>query len=571
MPGIFKYGNYTSSKYVFMIVKSLKRIGHTVSQCGMALMLSVSSLSIFAQGTTEKVKVTTPGTLMELVSDLESSRIYSLKVEGALNAADLSYIGGEAGKIKTVKELDLSDITLVSGPEPYKKYKLRDNENGLLGNNTATFFISDTARIESKVVDIALGGQSTLQNVYGKNLAGLFAGCGYEKVVLPSSMTSLGYASFFGADGIQDVTFPSSMQVIENDAFYSATSLTQVNSPTALKKIGYDSFSKTGLTGVMLPPSLDSICGRAFRGTPLSSIDLRNVKHVGFDCFSGCKLEGTLDVSNLDRISEGAFAGNIITGITFGNKLTEIGDEAFSSNRQLLSISLPVGLKSIGKKAFYDCRKLSSVEVPATLENIGYQAFDMTEWNRNLKGENGVVYLGSIAYAYDYDSAQDPSILEFKEGTDVISSCFTIKPITDSYGNSFYPKITTIIFPSTLKKIEGGGAFSRMDQLSDVVFNEGLESIGDYTFSKCKKLWFDKFPLSLRHIGDYAFEGCDGLTEVTIPSQLEYLGYDAFCGCNGISEVKYLANPSFVGEGVFAYNSGLYRATIGKDVEKIPN
>lgn len=149
------------------------------------VIIALSAFSAEAQGTSETVRVETPGTLMELVSELESSRIYSLKVEGALNAADLSYIGGSAGKIITVKELDLSAITLVSGPEPYKKYKLRDNENGLLGNTTATFFISDTARIESKVVDIALGGQSTLQNVYGKNLAGLFAGCGYEKVVLP--------------------------------------------------------------------------------------------------------------------------------------------------------------------------------------------------------------------------------------------------------------------------------------------------------------------------------------------------------------------------------------------------
>ncbi|MDE6636965.1 MAG: leucine-rich repeat domain-containing protein, partial [Muribaculaceae bacterium] len=537
-----------------------------MSKYGMAMILSVSSLSLFAQGTTEKVTVTTPGTLMELVSDLESSRIYSLKVEGALNAADLSYIGGESGKIKTVKELDLSDITLISGPEPYKKYALRDNENGLLGNTTATFFISDTARIESKVVDIALGGQSTLQSVYGKNLAGLFAGCGYEKVVLPTIMTSLGYASFFGAYGIKEVIFPSSVQEIEPDAFYSVSTLTQVNLPNNLKKIGDNSFSKTGLTEISLPESLDSICGRAFKETPLYTIDLQNVKYVGPECFYECKLEGMLDVSNLVVIAEKSFSRNVISGIIFGSNLTQIDSRAFYRNENLISIALPEGLKIIGEEAFDSCLRLENVDIPTTVEYIGYNAFDNTPWNSNLKGDNGVVYIGSIAYAYDHDSAADLSVLEFREGTTTISNNFKID-------SNYKDEITSIVFPSTLKKIEGGhyrDVFGRMAKLGDIAFNEGLEYIGDYTFSGCKKMWFDKFPSTLKYIGDYAFEECNELTEITIPESIEYIGNYAFSYCKGLSDVKYLANPSFAGTNIFTCTEGLYKVTFGKAVQNIP-
>lgn len=546
-----------------------------------SILISLSALTANAQGTSEKVKVETPGTLVELVSELESSRIYSLKIEGALNAADLSYIGESAGKISTVKELDLSDITLVSGPAAYKTYKLRDNENGLLGNTTATFFISDTARIESKRVDIALGGQSTLQNVYGKNLAGLFAGCGYEKIVLPKYLTSLGYASFFEADGIQDVVFPSSVDEIEADAFYSASTLTQVTLPPSLKKIGSDSFSKTGLTNVELPASLDSIYGRAFRDTPVTTIDLKNVKYIGNECFVGCQLEGILNVSNLRVVKEKAFSGNAISGITFGNELKEIEKEAFYSNKKLTSLVLPDGLEIIGERAFSFCKNLVDVEIPNTIQNIGYEAFDLTPWNDNLKGDNGVVYIGTLAYAYDYDSASDPTILEFREGTTIVSSSFSIESKSDGYGNYYYPEkdITTIKFPSTLRIIEDGGKFEGMTKLGDLVLNEGLEYIGERTFSGCANMWIEKFPSSLKYIGKEAFNRCDGLTEITISDNIEYLGYRAFGGCKGLSMIRYNSNIDYsdVTEewykgNVFNECDGLYNIIIGQNVNYIaPN
>lgn len=396
-------------------------------------------------------------------------------------------------------------------------------------------------------------------------------------VVLPKYMTSLGYASFFESDGIQDVVFPSSVVEIESDAFYSATTLTQVNMPQSLKKVGSDSFSKTGLTTVSLPASLDSIYGRAFRGTPITTIDLKDVKYIGHDCFAGCRLEGMLNVSSLQIIPEGAFSGNTISSITFGKQLKEIEKEAFYSNKMLTTVTLPKGLEIIGEKAFSDCTNLANIEFPNTIQSIGYQAFYCTAWNDNLKGENGVVYVGNLAYAFDNNSLENPELLTFLEGTIGICSNFKVASNAET--------IKKIVFPTSLKRIDGSknrtGCFSSLSTLEEVVLNEGLEYIGYSAFANSEKMWIEKLPESLKYIGIYAFEGCDGLTEITISDKIEFLGYRAFADCKGLVTIRYNSNMDYsdVDEKDWVYSQkgnvfrdceGIYNIIIGENVNYIP-
>lgn len=81
----------------------------------LALMCGITA---YAQDVTETVVVETPGTLIDLVANLSSPRINTLVVKGQLDANDLSYLGAPSGKLRTVKELELRDITLVESDTP---------------------------------------------------------------------------------------------------------------------------------------------------------------------------------------------------------------------------------------------------------------------------------------------------------------------------------------------------------------------------------------------------------------------------------------------------------------------
>ena len=64
--------------------------------------------------------------------------------------------------------------------------------------------------------------------------------------------------------------------------------------------------------------------------------------------------------------------------------------------------------------------------------------------------------------------------------------------------------------------------------VEEVVLPEGLEVIGDQSFSGCVNLKKINFPEGLRVIEDDAFWDCDLLEELHLPASLESIGADAF-------------------------------------------
>jgi len=49
----------------------------------------------------------------------------------------------------------------------------------------------------------------------------------------------------------------------------------------------------------------------------------------------------------------------------------------------------------------------------------------------------------------------------------------------------------------------------------------------------------------VRSIGDCAFNGCTSLTIITIPNSVMYIGYDAFFGCTNVTDVYCFARPYY--------------------------
>ncbi|MCR5782408.1 MAG: leucine-rich repeat domain-containing protein, partial [Clostridia bacterium] len=84
--------------------------------------------------------------------------------------------------------------------------------------------------------------------------------------------------------------------------------------------------------------------------------------------------------------------------------------------------------------------------------------------------------------------------------------------------------------------------FSTDEYIKTVVIEEGVTSVGAYSFSGCKGLTSVVIPDSVTSIGGYAFENCSELTSVTIGRGLAEIGDDAFFGCTGLESIEVSAD-----------------------------
>ena len=86
--------------------------------------------------------------------------------------------------------------------------------------------------------------------------------------------------------------------------------------------------------------------------------------------------------------------------------------------------------------------------------------------------------------------------------------------------------------------------------VEEVVLPEGLEVIGDQSFSGCVNLKKINFTEGLRVIEDDAFWDCDLLEELYLPASLESIGSDAFGDCDSL-RVVHLPQGCDVDENAF--------------------
>ena len=68
------------------------------------------------------VTVTNAGELSHAIESVQETAITNLTIKGKLGGTDLAYIRTMKGKISSLEELDLKDVTLVDDGEPYYHY-----------------------------------------------------------------------------------------------------------------------------------------------------------------------------------------------------------------------------------------------------------------------------------------------------------------------------------------------------------------------------------------------------------------------------------------------------------------
>ena len=151
--------------------------------------------------------------------------------------------------------------------------------------------------------------------------------------------------------------------------------------------------------------------------------------------------------------------------------------------------------------SFVNCENLSSVTLPASIKNL--RAID-----------NDKV----LFYNCGFTSFVVP------EGVVTIKDLF-----------NECKKLTSITFPSTLKKTEGN-ICRNSDELTSLTIPSGVEEIVKWAFIDCDKLKSVTLPSSLKKLGDRVFLNCPSLSELVIPedAKITFGGKEVFKKCSSL-------------------------------------
>lgn len=151
--------------------------------------------------------------------------------------------------------------------------------------------------------------------------------------------------------------------------------------------------------------------------------------------------------------------------------VTGIGDKAFFSSRSMTSLVIPEGITSIGSYGLYNTG-LTELVIPATVTSMGDHAIYS---NSYLKSVTIKAELTEIP-DYCFDSCKALSEINIPESVVRIGK----------YGLA-QTGLREVVLPASLREIDNN-AFQVSPSLKNVVFNDGLEYIGERAFEKCTAL-----------------------------------------------------------------------------------
>ena len=241
--------------------------------------------------------------------------------------------------------------------------------------------------------------------------------------------------------------------------------------------------------------------------------------------FSDCSLETLYVGRNLSYetiYSPFYEEESLLTKVTIGPYVTEIGDYMFYGCTGLTEVTIPSSVVEIGKYAFSGCTGLTEITIPSSVVEIGEYAFSGCTGLSNITIPNSVTSIGRDV---------------FYRCTGLIN--VTIPNSVTSIGKSAFHDCTSLIdvtIPNSVTSIDES-AFHGCTSLIDVTIPNSVKRMGVGVFGNCTSLTSMTIPNSVGIINKGMFEGCTSLTDVIIGSSVSSIGARAFLGCSSLASI----------------------------------
>ncbi len=384
-----------------------------------------------------------------------------------------------------------------------------------------------------------------------------FHECQVTKIVIPSSVTSIGDGAFYNCHTLTRINIPSNVTSIGIGVFGGCDALKDITIPSSVTNIGDHAFGGCGgLKDLTIPSSVTSIGDSAFYDCKNLDLVINNTERnvtVGSNAFEGCKsvtweipdkestglqfeVSGATamvakgDYSKLDSAfipSKVKIDGNVytVTGIVnnaFSNcknltylkvsgGVANMGVSTFSGCENLETVVLGDGIKKISNSLFNGCTSLSDINIPASVTEIDGSAFGSCTSLTSIDIPANVTNI--VEYAFD--------------------GCKNLASINVDDKNTTYASVDGVLYNKEKTiLIQAPGKIQGVFTIPS-----GVTNIASGAFALCEGLTGLEIPASVTSISEYAFENCTGLTNVTIPSSVKNIDYKAFAGCENLDVV----------------------------------
>ena len=324
----------------------------------------------------------------------------------------------------------------------------------------------------------------------------------------------------------------------------------------------------------------------AYRDQIVTAVIEEGITSVGTNAFYGCwKLEEVSLPSSLESVYPYAFYGcKNLKSVTLSDNVVMVGNYAFYLCEGMETLELGESVGLLGECAFDMCRSLTDITIPASVSTISAYAFRSCEGLETVTFEGRWPVIVSNAFEGDTFDAYYPADEDTWAADKLLNygGRITWHAVTGSgevipqnlSGKCGENLTWTLDMESGVMTISGTGFMDNKDssiykpwyeyqeQITKVVIEEGVTSIGKNMFALMPSLTEVRLPKTLRIIQAAAFEmskklkaidltyvervesaafhDCIGLTEVTIPDGIALEGSDnrgVFTGCTGIKKV----------------------------------
>ncbi len=397
-----------------------------------------------------------------------------------------------------------------------------------------------------------------------------------QTLILEEGVTSIGGYAFYGCRSLSSISFPSSLTTIKYCAFQECDALTEVSLPSNVTNIGNYAFSNCDvLTSLIMNSTQPVELGENIIGwcqyakyieIPDGTYDTyiaagpNNAYHdasnttphgITGDCSWSYDPDAkVLTISGNGNIND--------YGTTCANYCYTTAPWGVYFN-EIQTLILEEGVTSIGGYAFYGCRSLSSISFPSSLTTIKYDAFQDCDALTEVSLPSNVTRVGSYAFA-DCDKLSSivmNSTQPVELGDYIANNCPNIKYIEipdgtyDIYNaanpnNAYHDASNT-----TPHGITGDCSWS-YDPDTKTLTISGNGDMNGYG-SVCNDYCYTTAPWGSFHediqnivieegvtsIGSYSFHGCINVTSVSLPSSLSFTGWGVFENINNIDRVDY--------------------------------
>ena len=294
-------------------------------------------ITLMNYSVSKTVNVSTPGTLLSLLTEDELGQIQNMTITGTIDARDFRII---RDSLQALQTLDISGVNIATYQGTDGTYSTISTVYPANATPQRAFYNSSTGMGKYGLLSIKLPtsltqiGRTTFGYCYGLN-----------SVIIPSSVTTIGQSAFSSCTNLSSLNIPYGVTSIATQAFYNCSGLTSLYSYPATP---VDLSVSTSVFGFMNLGSCILYVPAGTKTTYLAAGQWQNFSNIVELTVTGTKLSHSENISLYPNPAITDFSVKGIAGKTQLNLFDLTGKQVLSTKitgENSISVSsLPVGV-----------------------------------------------------------------------------------------------------------------------------------------------------------------------------------------------------------------------------------